>query len=529
MRVMPLLRVAATDISDGTRRVLLPLLRGICLPWSYIENLEHASDIILVSAVASKNSRDAAFAFADLTSKSAASRLASHASKAARVAAGLVAELDEEADVSGVAPKLARACASCANSAFRASGTSEAIMSDRRQISDGARVADLSRAPLWPDGVPKQIETEWSALKSHLLDCDEGWDVWIDWYEYRLLGWPPDPGLDLARATLPEIFWEKGPSAVNAELKRIRDDLAKPDKAEEGGSDGSLSHHSGVDTTSGHRGIDADRQRQAVERALISQAPVSAVIEYGLIEARDSPPHAKPPVDHREDLEQRLQAQAALAGKLVATLTEMPHNLGPYLARDLAHLQEVALRRPSVWYALDDATQDLRDHLGQLEELSWPGTTRQGVERLCRRTEELRPLLQPKQPEPNPSKLETTPPALNPEKTAEGTIDPIFRDLERVIRSDGGRVLGTTFIDASDHYTREARDALEASDASETGETARWVRLSRTLRGIGGLLGTGVKEIGRGTATNTLSNPGSAALVGERFKALFEWIASLFS
>jgi hypothetical protein len=527
MRVMPLLRVAATDISDGPRRVLLPLLRGICLPWSFIENLDHASDIIPVSAAASKNSRDAAFAFADLTSKSAASRLASHASTAARAAAGLVAQLDKETDVSSVVPSVAKACASCANSAFRASGTSEAIMSDRRQISDGDRVADLSRAPLWPDGVPKQIETEWSTLKNHLLDCDEDWDVWIDWYEYRLLGWPPDPGLDLARATLPENFWEKGPSAVNAELKRIRDGLAKPGKGEQDGAGRSLSHRYGDDSTPGTGETNADRQLRAVERALISQAPVSAVIEHGRIGARDSPPDSKPPVDHPEDLEQRLQAQAALAGKLVATLTEMPHNLGPYLARDLAHLQELALRRPSVWYALDDATQDLRDHLGQLEELSWPGTTRQGVERLCRRTEELRPLLQPRQPEP--SEPETPEPVLDPDRVPRDVLEEVFETIETTIRSDGGRVLAPSSVEATEHYTQEARGALETSDTSETGEAARRGRLSRALKGLAGVLGTGVAVISAGIATNVLTVPEAAATVGQRFTEIFQVIARLFS
>ncbi|WP_147262940.1 hypothetical protein [Roseiarcus fermentans] len=61
-------------------------------------------------------------------------------------------------------------------------------------------------------------------MKSVLLDANEGWDVWTDWYEARLdgdAGSPPNEALEIARATIPDDIWTQGPAVVNAEIKRL--------------------------------------------------------------------------------------------------------------------------------------------------------------------------------------------------------------------------------------------------------------------------------------------------------------------
>ncbi len=77
-------------------------------------------------------------------------------------------------------------------------------------------------ASLWPiNGRPTSIEEAWTRLTKVLLAADEGWEVWVDWYEERLVGRPADPNLESARFTLPEELWQQGPKAVNAEIRRL--------------------------------------------------------------------------------------------------------------------------------------------------------------------------------------------------------------------------------------------------------------------------------------------------------------------
>jgi hypothetical protein len=81
---------------------------------------------------------------------------------------------------------------------------------------------NLAEAQLWPDGIPPEIEENWQNLKAILLSFpEENWQVWTDWYEARLKGGPFNAGLEKARALLPDEFWKKGHTEVNAEIARL--------------------------------------------------------------------------------------------------------------------------------------------------------------------------------------------------------------------------------------------------------------------------------------------------------------------
>jgi hypothetical protein len=81
--------------------------------------------------------------------------------------------------------------------------------------------SDVAGTPLWPGQVPASIVEAWARSKAVLLAANEGWEVWINWYEDRLAGRAADSELEVARATLPDDIWEKGPNAVNAEIRRL--------------------------------------------------------------------------------------------------------------------------------------------------------------------------------------------------------------------------------------------------------------------------------------------------------------------
>lgn len=46
----------------------------------------------------------------------------------------------------------------------------------------------LAGKRLWLSGQPELLSELWEQLQERLLSVDEGWDVWIRWYEIRLMG-----------------------------------------------------------------------------------------------------------------------------------------------------------------------------------------------------------------------------------------------------------------------------------------------------------------------------------------------------
>jgi hypothetical protein len=77
------------------------------------------------------------------------------------------------------------------------------------------RLADLR---LWSQGRPDWAEDAWEELKS-ALPREEGWDVWIEWYEDRLRGRSRGEAYELAFAGVPERVWDNGPAAANAWIR----------------------------------------------------------------------------------------------------------------------------------------------------------------------------------------------------------------------------------------------------------------------------------------------------------------------
>ena len=105
------------------------------------------------------------------------------------------------------------------------------ISIDPARIESQESVMDLVEAPLWTRGIPPdRIIRIWHELKTVLLDRNENWQVWTDWYEARLRGGPVNDALELARVMIPDEIWKQGPAVVNAEIARlIEEHGAKPE------------------------------------------------------------------------------------------------------------------------------------------------------------------------------------------------------------------------------------------------------------------------------------------------------------
>jgi hypothetical protein len=89
---------------------------------------------------------------------------------------------------------------------------------------DSSVITKLVAAPLWSSDFPEWPASRWEQLKSDLVRANQGWEVWIDWYEDRLAGRPSDPRIDLAKALFSDELWKQGPKAVNIEIRRLMDE-----------------------------------------------------------------------------------------------------------------------------------------------------------------------------------------------------------------------------------------------------------------------------------------------------------------
>ena len=86
----------------------------------------------------------------------------------------------------------------------------------------GARAGpaeELLKRNLWLNGIPIRVGRSWAQFKEELPE-DEGWQVWVDWYEDRLVGRSACETLEFQRVTIADEDWKRGPIHVNAIIQR---------------------------------------------------------------------------------------------------------------------------------------------------------------------------------------------------------------------------------------------------------------------------------------------------------------------
>ena len=104
---------------------------------------------------------------------------------------------------------------------------------DAQFVKMGGSANVLAVQPLWNgnskiNNFPVKLEQDWQILKQFLIDLNQGWEVWIDWYEARLRGeslieeieiGDPENG-QYGRVTLPVDYYND-PAKANAAIKEI--------------------------------------------------------------------------------------------------------------------------------------------------------------------------------------------------------------------------------------------------------------------------------------------------------------------
>lgn len=206
LRVLPFIEeVFFVGLRDRQTMILMPYLRGVGCSWSLLCHLCHGQEVPHIRTLNPAFGLHNSAAAARHARAYEAERAADAASKAMTV------------DAAGVSPTID------INSVLR---TTDAVFglhdATASLAADAARPAiELVSAPLWLAARPDEIAAKWAALKSRLLSANEGWEVWVDWYEARLRGAPPDLALERAKLEIPDVVWMQGPKIVNAEIARL--------------------------------------------------------------------------------------------------------------------------------------------------------------------------------------------------------------------------------------------------------------------------------------------------------------------
>lgn|GEM_PF-1122503 len=102
-----------------------------------------------------------------------------------------------------------------------------AVSRDANFIAAGGTAQALASEPLWA-GVdePDWSKKHWRRLRD-ALPRENGWQVWIDWYERRLKGASDLEEIEFVFATVPKEEREAGPAAANEWIKERLEELAR--------------------------------------------------------------------------------------------------------------------------------------------------------------------------------------------------------------------------------------------------------------------------------------------------------------
>jgi hypothetical protein len=168
-----------------------------------------------ITAVDARNAPLAAFYAANSASRAAPDRAADATARAVVAAATFARYAGTNRALAQGDPDVHEAGNAASDRAGAAAWT--AVNVDIKGIqSQGVGV--ISDMPLWPFNAPDWARAAWADFKASRLGKQD-WDVWIDWYDQRLLGGSRGEAYELPFATVPRAECDRGPAAVNAWIK----------------------------------------------------------------------------------------------------------------------------------------------------------------------------------------------------------------------------------------------------------------------------------------------------------------------
>ncbi|WP_303828899.1 hypothetical protein [Asticcacaulis taihuensis] len=200
--------------------------------------------------------------------------------------------------------------------------------------------------------------------------------------------------------------------------------------------------------------VDALQASTELTEAVAKTSPVIATIFQSKIDVANGPANAKPLVIDPQELHDLLGALRQLAEYLLTDLSHQSCNLNPVVRREIFRFQKGLQAHNPIWYVLDDCTLALKHCLMAYHDDPWPGASRDYLERLILRTQQLKPLLKP---EP---KVEVAPPQVSDEAVTEITMRKTINVLEDF--ADSPEAEDGLTDSAREYITETAKDLKEA-------------------------------------------------------------------
>jgi hypothetical protein len=215
LRVLPY--AFAKDVpKDWVSDFASPLFRASALSWA-ARNFPAHDMVAAAAAYAARAADAAAYAARAADAAAYAARAANAAARAARAADAANAAA---ADAAAYAARAANAAAW------------ENINDDCAELEKARAAERLTHRALWPAGEPKGWGEAYSFATERLDALDQGYGVWIEWYDRRVRGKeeafaiPGDKGRVEDKAILARLadatnedFWDKGATYVNTTLQ----------------------------------------------------------------------------------------------------------------------------------------------------------------------------------------------------------------------------------------------------------------------------------------------------------------------
>jgi hypothetical protein len=96
-----------------------------------------------------------------------------------------------------------------------------AMATDAQLLDQGLSPVTIANSQLWPGQIPDWVSSSWGELRFTLLDADEDWHVWTNWYEERLAGVATNQDIEVARLRIDDKIWEQQPGIVNSQIKEL--------------------------------------------------------------------------------------------------------------------------------------------------------------------------------------------------------------------------------------------------------------------------------------------------------------------
>ncbi|GGF60216.1 hypothetical protein GCM10011332_12400 [Terasakiella brassicae] len=208
LRLIPIFDKAV--VYEDKDAMILPLLRAMSISW--FGGIELSKDImeLAIDAAPSASFANAVFALAMKPNVDADNIFVYAFSK--NVVASLAAGTADAA----------LAALSYRSSDVIVSNVWQEISYDVTFLEEDNAVGALIERPLFLGEMDSKLKKRWQSMKEALLNLDENWQVWTNWYEDRLVGGPRPNGrlvieaLERERVLIPDEDWNKGAAHVNA-------------------------------------------------------------------------------------------------------------------------------------------------------------------------------------------------------------------------------------------------------------------------------------------------------------------------